>query len=106
MPALLLLLASFFTLKVTPSVSFAPAKLAIVVRVSPNPDARALVVLMDGEDYARSSVIPMNGAEAPVTNRLEWRDVPAGHYEIIARLLGTTKVLASTTTQVTVEGRD
>lgn len=105
---MLAILALVFSLKVYPLVSFAPSILTITIHVEPNANARSLMVLLSAEDseFFRSSTLPMEGDKAPITNRIIWRDVPGGLYDISAALLGTSDVILETFVQhnVTVKG--
>jgi hypothetical protein len=77
------------TLKVSPTISFAPAQLAILVRLQPNPDDRWLTVGMDDGNYRRVSAFTIEGDR--VLYRLDWRDVPAGDYVLVAAVGATTE---------------
>ena len=63
------------TLRVSPSVSFAPANL--IVRTQIEADAQN-----------RSSEIQLDGERAPRTTTFEFRSLPPGTYEVKATLLG------------------
>ena len=76
------------TMKASPEVSFAPAHLTVRTVVEPDADNRALEVVIDSPDYYRSSLIQLEGDQAPRTSVVEFRSVPGGNYEISARLLG------------------
>jgi hypothetical protein len=77
-----------FTMKASPEISFAPAHLTIRAEVEPDPDNRALEVVIDSPDFYRSSLIQLAGDQAPRTSIVEFRSVPGGLYQISARLLG------------------
>ena len=77
-----------FTMKASPEVSFAPARLTVRTMVEPDADNRALEVVIDSPDFYRSSLIQLEGDQAPRTSIVEFRGVPGGSYEISARLLG------------------
>ena len=79
-PALELRLVSRFAL--------APATVQSLVRVSPHPDNRLLRVVIDGEDYYRSSDTQLDGAEAARHHFFTWRSLPPGNYSIIAVVYG------------------
>ena len=76
------------SLKASPEISFAPAHLIVRTAIEPNPDNRALVIVIDSPDFYRSSLIQLEGDQAPRTSVFEFRGVPGGNYEISARLLG------------------
>jgi hypothetical protein len=75
-------------LKVSPSVSFAPANLIVRAMVEASADNRAVLLEADSESFYRSSEIPLDGDRAPRTNTFEFRNLPKGTYEIKATLLG------------------
>src|SRR3979409_452598 len=77
-----------FTMKASPEVSFAPALLTVRTVVEPDADNRALEIVIDSPDFYRSSLIQLEGDQAPRTSVVEFRSVPGGSYEISARLLG------------------
>jgi hypothetical protein len=92
-----------FTMKASPGVSFAPAHLTVRTVVEPDHDNRALEVVIDSPDFYRSSLIQLEGDQAPRTSVVEFRSVPSGNYEISARLLGQSgESLAFTRRQVDV----
>lgn len=75
-------------LKATPEISFAPAHLIVRAAIEPDPDNRALEIVIDSSDFYRSSLIQLEGDQAPRTSVMEFRAIPGGNYEISARLLG------------------
>jgi hypothetical protein len=76
------------SIKVSPSVSFAPANVSIRATVPSNAKNRAVLVEADSANFYRSSEIPLNGDQAPRTNMFVFRDLPQGMYEVKATLLG------------------
>jgi hypothetical protein len=76
------------TLKASPEISFAPAHLIVRTTIEPDPDNRAIEIVIDSPDFYRSSLIQLEGDQAPRTSVVEFRGVPGGNYEISARLLG------------------
>src|ERR1700682_6422818 len=76
-----------FTMKASPEISFAPAHLTVRTVVEPDPENRALEIVIDSPDFYRSSLIELEGDQAPRTSQVEFRGVPGGNYEISARLL-------------------
>lgn len=75
-------------IRVSPAVSMEPAFLRIQTRVDPDAANRALVVTVGSGDFFRSSEIALEGDNAPRTSTIEYRNVPAGVYEISAVLAG------------------
>ena len=76
------------TMKASPEISFAPAHLTVRTVVEPDADNRSLEIVIDSPDYYRSSLIQLEGDQAPRTSIVEFRSVPGGSYAISARLLG------------------
>jgi hypothetical protein len=77
-----------FTMKASPEISFAPALLTVRTVIEPDSDNRALEIVIDSEDFYRSSLIQLEGDQAPRTSVVQFRSVPGGSYMISARLLG------------------
>jgi hypothetical protein len=76
------------TMKVSPSVAFAPANLIIRATILADADNRAVEIVAESEDFYRSSEIQLEGENAPRTNMLEFRSLPPGTYEVRANLRG------------------
>ena len=76
------------TLRLTPRFVSAPGFLRSLVRVAPNADNRLLRVEIDSAGYYRSSEIELDGASAPMSHFMDWKDVPAGKYDLIVTVLG------------------
>src|SRR3989442_1174304 len=74
------------TLRVSPTVSFAPATVVIRASIEADPGNRSIEVSAESEDFYRSSEIPLNGDQAPRTNSFEFRSLPGGEYQVIATL--------------------
>jgi len=64
--------------------------LSVVVRIEPNDENRDLTVFVDSGEYMRSSSEELEGADAARTHQFWFKHLPAGKYELIARLDGTT----------------
>jgi hypothetical protein len=76
------------TMKASPEISFAPAHLTVRTVIEPDPANRAIEIVIDSRDFYRSSLIQLEGDQAPRSSMVEFRGVPGGNYEISARLLG------------------
>jgi hypothetical protein len=70
----------------------APASVQTLVRVSPHPDNRILRVLIDGEQFTRSSDTQLDGADAARHHFFTWRSLPPGTYSIVATVYGSLGV--------------
>ena len=75
------------TMKATPEISFAPAHLTIRTHIEADVENRAMEIVVDSADFYRSSMIQLDGDQAPRTSVFEFRDVSGGAYQISARLL-------------------
>ena len=67
---------------VTPIHSFAPATVTIRARIEPSADNRTLAIVADGDDFYRSSEIPLDGDRAPKIVDLRFANLPGGDYQI------------------------
>jgi hypothetical protein len=65
-------------MSVSPAMSTAPSTIRIMMRVEPDAKNRALEVAADSQDCYRSSVIPLDGQDAPRTFMLEYPALPGG----------------------------
>jgi hypothetical protein len=75
-------------IRVSPVVAMAPADLIVRMTVEANASNRAVEVIMDSEDFYRSSRISLDGDQAPRTTRVEFHGVPGGAYTVRAVLTG------------------
>jgi len=76
------------TVTVYPAVSMAPANIRVEARIEADAANRAVEISADSQNFFRSSIIPLDGANAPRTNVFEFRGLPGGRYEVTAVLLG------------------
>ena len=76
------------TLRVSPSVSFAPANLVVRAVIEADAANRAVEIVAESPDFYRASEIQLDGDRAPRTNTFEFRSLPSGTYLVAARLLG------------------
>ena len=75
------------TIAVSPLQSFAPTNLIVRIHVAPDADTRALEVTAESGEYFRSSLIPLDGKEAPRTVAVELRGLPGGDYQVRGTLV-------------------
>ena len=78
------------TLKVTPSVAFAPANLIVKAMIIADADNRAVEIVAESPEFYRSSMIQLEGDRAARTTTFEFRSLPPGTYEVRANLFGTS----------------
>jgi uncharacterized protein (DUF58 family) len=69
-------------LHVSPRVSAAPATLRIRVTVVPHTENRAVAIVADSDAFFRSSEVALEGEKSPRNIVVEYRDLPAGAYEV------------------------
>lgn len=69
-------------LHVSPAVSTAPATVRIRISVPPDAGNRALQIMADSDAYSRSSQMPLEGENSPGNIFLEYRNLPAGEYQV------------------------
>ena len=63
---------------------FAPATVRLRIRVEPDAANRALAVGLISDGYETSSLEQLSGAQAPITRWVEYHDIPAGVYAVVA----------------------
>lgn len=76
------------TVSVSPTMSVEPANISVRVLVVPNSANRAMEIVAESADYYRSSEVSLDGASAARSSFFEYRDLPAGDYEVRGVLLG------------------
>ena len=76
------------SVRVNPSVAVAPTTLAIRVNVAPQEANRALEIVVDSDDFYRSSRVPLEGDRGPVVSTMQIGSVPAGDYQVTATVIG------------------
>lgn len=86
-------------LAVFPMVAIGPSDLRLTMSFTPNARARSLSVEMDAEAFYRLTTVPVEGERGPNRAVVLWRDVPAGEYRIVARLLGSSDTLLESVTK-------
>lgn len=76
-------------IEVSPRVSAAPAAVRIRAYVTPDSTNRALQVVADSGSFYRSSLVPLDGANAALITETIFRDLPGGEYEVSVALVAT-----------------
>jgi len=87
MAALTVTASERLTIAVSPLQSFAPTTLMVRIHVAPDVDNRALEVTAESGEYFRSSLIQLDGKEAPRTIAVELRGLPGGDYQVRGTLI-------------------
>jgi hypothetical protein len=75
-------------LKVSPEMSMEPAWITVQVLIEPDADNRAIDVVAESEDYFRSSRLQLDGENASRVTVFQYKDLPAGEYEVRGVLIG------------------
>lgn len=73
--------------RVTPSVSMAPATIRVVVTVEPDANNRELVVQADSGLFFTSSTVQLDGDKASRLQSFVLKELPAGSYTINAQVV-------------------
>ncbi|HUK33461.1 MAG TPA: hypothetical protein VLV86_06110 [Vicinamibacterales bacterium] len=73
-------------LRVSPTVSMAPASVIVRAIVEHDANNRELEIVADSSDFYRRSVVDLDGEQAPKLTELKLIDIPSGEYEITATL--------------------
>jgi hypothetical protein len=90
-------------LRVSPSVSVAPANLYIRAVVEASEENRAIEISADSGEFYRSTEILLDGERAQRTTTVEFQSLPRGKYLVRVVLKGLAgRPLASTLTHVSV----
>jgi len=76
-------------IRVSPSVSFAPAVVRVQATIELDADNRAVEITADSGEFYRSSRIQLEGDRAARTNIFEFPGLPAGDYEVTATVFGS-----------------
>jgi hypothetical protein len=77
------------TMRVTPMTGLAPATLVIDAVAERDPANRALQIQVESAEYYRSSLVQLDGDQAPRTTTIRYDNVPGGTYEVRVVLLGS-----------------
>jgi hypothetical protein len=89
-------------LDVFPRVSAAPAAVRIRVIVTPDATNRALQIVAESGSYYRSSMVPLDGANAASITEMTLKNLPGGEYDVVVVLVGIDGRRTSDRRQVTV----
>jgi hypothetical protein len=79
---------------VSPRFGRAPAIVNIQAFVERGAENRGLEFVLDSITYYRSSTVELNGADAPLVHRVEFRSVPVGTHDLHVILTGRSGVRA------------
>jgi hypothetical protein len=75
-------------LRQSQTVASAPAEVVVTATVERDADNRALEVAAESGDFFRSSLIALEGDQAPRTTQLRFKNLPSGEYVVVVVLHG------------------
>ena len=75
-------------IRLTSRYAMSPAAVRSVVRVAPHADNRTLRIVIDSDNYYRSSDVQLDGDRAAQSHFFTWADLPPGAYSVVATVLG------------------
>lgn len=76
------------SMRVSPSVAFAPANLTVRTNVQANSENRTIEIIAESDEFYRSSETELDGDRAPRVTLLNFRSLPSGMYRVRAVLKG------------------
>lgn len=76
------------SMRVTPQLCVEPAVVVVRVTVEPHDENGALEIVAESAEFLRSSRIQLDGSHAARTSVFQYRDLPAGTYEVRSVLVG------------------
>jgi hypothetical protein len=79
-----------------------PATVQITVAVEPAADHRVLRIAADGERYFRASELTLEGEKGKRLHTVEFKNLPAGDYMLLAEVRSTDEILGKATQQLVV----
>ena len=82
-----------------------PATVMITVAIEPDQANRTLRVEADGDRMFRSTEVPLDGLSEKRLHSVEFKNLPAGQYELRAEVLSATKVRGTALQDLEVTGR-
>jgi hypothetical protein len=81
---------SALRIEVSPRIASAPAVVTIRAIVTPDAANRALHIIVDSGAYYRSSIVPLDGANAAAVTDTTLKNIPGGDYEVTVALVGAS----------------
>src|SRR5262245_9136119 len=75
------------TLRVTPTVSRAPAYVNVIAQIERDRSNRTLEVTAESAEYYRKSTIDLDGEQAPRVTEISFKSLPSGSYLVSAVLV-------------------
>ncbi len=81
--------ADRLTIRVSPTISSAPAMVTVRAFVEADADNRSLDIIAESRDFYTSSQVTLNGADSPRMSEIRFRSLPEGTYEVTVVLMGS-----------------
>jgi hypothetical protein len=74
-------------IEVSPRISIEPAMVRIRAIVTPDASNRALLIVAESSSYYRSSMVPLDGANAAAITETMFKNLPGGEYDVTVVLV-------------------
>ncbi len=87
---------------VSPRMSVAPAVIRIRAIVTPDATNRALQIVAESGSYYRSSMVPLDGANAAAITEMTLKNLPGGDYDVMVVLVDADGRRVTDRRQITV----
>ena len=76
-------------MRLSPMHAFEPATVVVTATVERDAQNRAMEIEAESTDFYRSSLVPLEGENAPRITTVEFRGLPGGKYEMRLILVGS-----------------
>jgi hypothetical protein len=97
--------AQRLVMRVSPAVAMAPAWVTVQTTVEADSENRALEIIVESNDFLRSSTIQLNGQHSPRVNLFHFTNLPVGQYQVTGIVAGSAGRRATATSWLVVSGR-
>jgi hypothetical protein len=81
--------ADKLSMRLSQTVASAPAEVIVTATVERGADNRALEIAAESQDFFRSSLVTLDGDQAPRTTQLRFTNLPSGEYVVVVVLHGS-----------------
>ena len=97
--------AERLVMRVSPSAAMAPAWVTVQATVEADSENRALEIIVESNDFFRSSMIQLDGQYSPRVNLFQFPNLPVGRYQVTGIVAGSAGRRATATGWLIVSGR-
>ena len=97
--------AERLVMRVSPAVAMAPAWVTVQTTVEADTENRALEIIVESNDFYRSSMIQLNGQHSPRVRLFQFSNLPVGQYQVTGIVAGSAGRRATATSWLVVSGR-